>query len=122
MKKINENSTIQSQLERFCAWRIAQGDAAAKAPVSATEMASIAVSVVLIESASDAAVDLIPSLWAKIDDADKPSVAKANRESRAELAQLLIPFMTASSNWDKTFRKNGGLPERPSNPTLDGFC
>ena len=102
-------STAKAQFAALCE-QLSKADGLPS--ITTEHIAAVVVRTVLIETASDAASDLIPSLWAAVPEAEKPEVAKANRATRNELLQLIAPFITAASNSDKYARKEKLLPPK----------
>lgn len=113
-------STALAQLTALC-----EQLKAAKAemqPLTADQMAAVVVRTILIETASDAASDLVPTMWEQVPEAEREEVRKANRATRAELAGLIQPFITASSNTDKYARASKLLPAKPDTAETPEFA
>ena len=102
-------STAKAQFAALCE-QLSKADGLPS--ITTEHIAAVVVRTILIETASDAASDLVPQMWANVPETDKPEVLKANKATRAELLGLIAPFITAASNNDKYARKEKLLPAK----------
>ena len=102
-------STAKAQFAALCE-QLSKADGLPS--ITTEHIAAVVVRTILIETASDAASDLVPQMWAYVPETDKPEVLKSNKATRAELLAMISPFITAASNSDKYARKERLLPAK----------
>ena len=107
------NDTVKSQVRALC--EQLKSAKAEMQPVTSEQIAAIVVRSILIETTSEYASDLIPALWSRVPESEQAETRKMNIETRQELIKMITPFITAASNNDKYFRKEGFLPQKPEN-------
>ena len=112
-------STAKAQFAALCE-QLSKADGLPS--ITTEHIAAVVVRTILIENGSEQAWDLVPALWAKVPDVEKPQLLADNKAVRAELLGLIAPFITAASNSDKYARKEKLLPAKAESAQAPEFA